>query len=214
MPVDAGGSRGRPLQPGPAAAERGPLPAIAAGRQAGTPHRRSRSQPSSLPRPAGAFENVVQALYKYVVPKPKAECSKPEQLGVSFAAGYIAGIFCAVVSHPADNLVSKMNAAKGVPASECRGGRRGCAGAAGWERGRVCGAAAGWGAHPLARAAQRWPPHHMRAPAGAPALARVSSRLPHPHALCHLCPLPPQAPSSRRWAGSTCSPAASPCASS
>jgi hypothetical protein len=37
---------------------------------------------------------------------------------VSFAAGYIAGIFCAVVSHPADNLVSKMNAAKGVPASE------------------------------------------------------------------------------------------------
>jgi solute carrier family 25 (mitochondrial phosphate transporter), member 3 len=35
----------------------------------------------------GAFENVVQALYKYVVPKPKAECNKTEQLGVSFAAG-------------------------------------------------------------------------------------------------------------------------------
>ena len=68
--------------------------------------------------PAGAFENVVQALYKYAVPKPKAECSKGEQLGVSFAAGYIAGIFCAVVSHPADNLVSKMNSMKGVPASE------------------------------------------------------------------------------------------------
>ena len=67
---------------------------------------------------AGAFENVVQALYKYAVPKPKAECSKGEQLGVSFAAGYIAGIFCAVVSHPADNLVSKMNSMKGVPASE------------------------------------------------------------------------------------------------
>ncbi|KAL4424705.1 hypothetical protein ABPG77_000048 [Micractinium sp. CCAP 211/92] len=66
----------------------------------------------------GAFENTVQALYKYVVPKPKSECSKTEQLGVSFAAGYIAGIFCAVVSHPADNLVSKMNAAKGVPAGE------------------------------------------------------------------------------------------------
>jgi solute carrier family 25 phosphate transporter 3 len=56
------------------------------------------------------FENTVQALYKYVVPKPKAECSKTEQLGVSFAAGYIAGVFCAVVSHPADNLVSKLNA--------------------------------------------------------------------------------------------------------
>lgn len=76
-------------------------------------------EPSPGPPPlAGAFENVVQALYKYVVPKPKAECSKPEQLGVSFAAGYIAGIFCAVVSHPADNLVSKMNASKGLPASE------------------------------------------------------------------------------------------------
>lgn len=65
-----------------------------------------------------AFENVVQALYKYVVPKPKAECTKSEQLGVSFAAGYIAGVFCAVVSHPADNLVSKLNANKGVSAGE------------------------------------------------------------------------------------------------
>jgi solute carrier family 25 phosphate transporter 3 len=61
----------------------------------------------------GAFENVVQALYKHVVPKPKAECNKTEQLGVSFAAGYIAGVFCAVVSQPADNLVSKLNAVKG-----------------------------------------------------------------------------------------------------
>jgi solute carrier family 25 phosphate transporter 3 len=66
----------------------------------------------------GAFENVVQALYKYAVPKPKAECSKGEQLGVSFAAGYIAGVFCAVVSHPADNLVSKLNATTGVSAGE------------------------------------------------------------------------------------------------
>ena len=73
--------------------------------------------PARRPR-AGAFENVVQLLYKHVVPKPKSECNKTEQLGVSFAAGYIAGIFCAVVSHPADNLVSKMNSAKGVPASE------------------------------------------------------------------------------------------------
>lgn len=71
--------------------------------------------PSPLP-PAAAFENVVQALYKYVVPKPRAECSKGEQLAVSFAAGYIAGVFCAVVSHPADNLVSKLNATKGVSA--------------------------------------------------------------------------------------------------
>ena len=61
-------------------------------------------------RVPGAFENTVVALYKYVVPKPKSECSKGEQLGVSFAAGYIAGVFCAIVSHPADNMVSTTGA--------------------------------------------------------------------------------------------------------
>jgi len=55
------------------------------------------------------FEKTVQALYAHVIPKPKDECSKTEQLGVSFLAGYIAGVFCAIVSHPADNLVSKLN---------------------------------------------------------------------------------------------------------
>lgn len=66
----------------------------------------------------GAFENTVVALYKYAVPKPREECSKNEQLGVSFAAGYIAGVFCAAVSHPADNLVSKLNAQKGSTAAD------------------------------------------------------------------------------------------------
>ena len=28
---------------------------------------------------------------------------------VTFVAGYIAGVFCAVVSHPADTIVSKLN---------------------------------------------------------------------------------------------------------
>eukprot|EP00238_Polyblepharides_amylifera_P000946 CAMPEP_0196570714 /NCGR_PEP_ID=MMETSP1081-20130531/861_1 /TAXON_ID=36882 /ORGANISM="Pyramimonas amylifera, Strain CCMP720" /LENGTH=353 /DNA_ID=CAMNT_0041887311 /DNA_START=149 /DNA_END=1210 /DNA_ORIENTATION=+ len=60
----------------------------------------------------GCFERTVEALYANVVPKPKSECSKQEQLGVSFAAGYIAGVFCAIVSHPADNIVSKLNASK------------------------------------------------------------------------------------------------------
>merc|ERR1712137_1094048 len=55
------------------------------------------------------FERTVEALYKYVVPKPRAECSKSEQLVVTFAAGYIAGVFCAIVSHPADTVVSKLN---------------------------------------------------------------------------------------------------------
>merc|ERR1712080_550684 len=59
------------------------------------------------------FEKTVVALYDYAVPKPRAECSKGEQLIVPFAAGYIAGIFCAIVSHPADTIVSYMNKAKG-----------------------------------------------------------------------------------------------------
>jgi len=59
------------------------------------------------------FERTVEALYMYVVPKPRAECSKGEQLVVTFSAGYIAGVFCAIVSHPADTIVSYMNKAAG-----------------------------------------------------------------------------------------------------
>ncbi|CAI4231981.1 unnamed protein product [Auanema sp. JU1783] len=55
------------------------------------------------------FEKTVELLYQYVVPKKRADCSKSEQLVVTFVAGYIAGVFCAVVSHPADTLVSKLN---------------------------------------------------------------------------------------------------------
>jgi len=55
------------------------------------------------------FERTVEALYQYVVPKPRGDCSKGEQLMVTFVAGYIAGVFCAIVSHPADVIVSKLN---------------------------------------------------------------------------------------------------------
>lgn len=60
------------------------------------------------------FERTVELLYTHVVPKPRAECTKGEQLVVTFAAGYIAGVFCAIVSHPADTLVSKLNQEKGA----------------------------------------------------------------------------------------------------
>jgi len=59
------------------------------------------------------FEKTVEALYAYVVPKPRSECTKAEQLVVTFAAGYIAGVFCAIVSHPADTIVSYLNKAQG-----------------------------------------------------------------------------------------------------
>ncbi|RXN17746.1 phosphate carrier mitochondrial-like protein [Labeo rohita] len=64
------------------------------------------------------FERTVETLYKYVVPKPRSECSKPEQLVVTFVAGYIAGVFCAVVSHPADSVVSVLNKERGSSAVE------------------------------------------------------------------------------------------------
>jgi solute carrier family 25 (mitochondrial phosphate transporter), member 3 len=65
-----------------------------------------------------AFEETVRLIYKLVMSKPKDEYGKGTQLGVSFAAGYIAGVFCAVVSHPADNLVSKLNQRKGITVGE------------------------------------------------------------------------------------------------
>jgi len=56
-----------------------------------------------------SFEKFVEMIYARL-PKPKSECNKAEQLGVSAAAGYAAGVFCAIVSHPADTMVSKLNA--------------------------------------------------------------------------------------------------------
>ncbi|CAN6713519.1 unnamed protein product [Malus baccata var. baccata] len=65
-----------------------------------------------------SFETIIELMYKHAIPTPKEQCSKPLQLGVSFASGYIAGVFCAVVSHPADNLVSFLNNAKGATFGE------------------------------------------------------------------------------------------------
>ncbi|KAF0719118.1 Aste57867_1273 [Aphanomyces stellatus] len=54
------------------------------------------------------FEKVVEAFYTHVFTSPKDSYPKTTQLGVTFASGYVAGIVCAVVSHPADSLVSLM----------------------------------------------------------------------------------------------------------
>lgn len=52
------------------------------------------------------FERIVRMFYQYVFTKPKDQYSKATQLSITFASGYLAGIICAVVSHPADTLVS------------------------------------------------------------------------------------------------------------
>jgi len=64
------------------------------------------------------FEKTVEAIYANIVPKPRAQCTKTEQLMVTFAAGYIAGVFCAIVSHPADSVVSVINKNPGRGAGE------------------------------------------------------------------------------------------------
>ncbi|XP_048353817.1 phosphate carrier protein, mitochondrial-like [Sphaerodactylus townsendi] len=64
------------------------------------------------------FERTVEAIYKHLIPKPRDECTKMEQLGVTFVGGYIAGVFCAIVSHPADSVVSVLNKEKGSTATD------------------------------------------------------------------------------------------------
>lgn len=55
------------------------------------------------------FEKVKEMFYAHVFTAPKESYSKTFHLGITFASGYIAGIACAIVSHPADTIVSKMS---------------------------------------------------------------------------------------------------------
>jgi len=54
------------------------------------------------------FETTVDKIYQYLG-KPKSSYNGLQQTGVSFLGGYIAGIACAIISHPADVMVSKLN---------------------------------------------------------------------------------------------------------
>ncbi|KXS21144.1 mitochondrial carrier protein [Gonapodya prolifera JEL478] len=58
------------------------------------------------------FEQTVSLFYTHIFTAPKETYSKATQLGVTFASGYIAGVACAIVSHPADSLVSLMGKAE------------------------------------------------------------------------------------------------------
>ncbi|KAJ5624214.1 mitochondrial carrier [Penicillium lagena] len=56
-----------------------------------------------------SFETIVEAIYANL-PGHKSDYNKGAQTAVAFTGGYLAGILCAVVSHPADVMVSKLNA--------------------------------------------------------------------------------------------------------
>ena len=46
------------------------------------------------------------------LPGKKSDYSGGAQTAVAFSGGYLAGILCAIVSHPADVMVSKLNASR------------------------------------------------------------------------------------------------------
>lgn len=58
-----------------------------------------------------SFETIVEMIYARL-PGEKNDYSKAAQTGVSFTGGYLAGILCAIVSHPADVMVSKLNSVR------------------------------------------------------------------------------------------------------
>ncbi|KAM5544125.1 hypothetical protein V8D89_002174 [Ganoderma adspersum] len=60
------------------------------------------------------FESVVGLFYTHVFTAPKDSdiYGKPTQLAITFAARYVAGVGCAVVSHPADSVVSLIGKAE------------------------------------------------------------------------------------------------------
>ncbi|KAJ6589607.1 mitochondrial carrier protein [Mycena capillaripes] len=58
------------------------------------------------------FEQTLQLFYTHLLTEPKDSYSKPTQLAVTFGSGYIAGIVSAIVSNPADSLVSQLGKAE------------------------------------------------------------------------------------------------------
>ncbi|GAV86188.1 LOW QUALITY PROTEIN: Mito_carr domain-containing protein, partial [Cephalotus follicularis] len=55
------------------------------------------------------FEHSVNFLYCNVIQRRKEDCSKAQQLWVTFLAGYVAGSVGSLVSNPADNIVASYN---------------------------------------------------------------------------------------------------------
>ena len=53
------------------------------------------------------FERTVEALYKFVVPKPRADCTKSEQLVVTFVAGYIGEFVCFYTINNEEQLIQE-----------------------------------------------------------------------------------------------------------
>lgn len=55
-----------------------------------------------------AFEKIVEFIFTKVLKKERSEVSRSFNLTMTFVAGYLAGILCALVSHPADTMFTKL----------------------------------------------------------------------------------------------------------
>lgn len=56
-----------------------------------------------------SFEFIMEALYKYIVPKPRTSCSKAEQMAWSGLGSAFGGILATIFSHQPDIIVSILN---------------------------------------------------------------------------------------------------------
>jgi len=59
------------------------------------------------------FEATSEAVYKVVLKKKPEELSSGSRLGVSLGSGLVAGVAAAIISQPADTVLSKINQEKG-----------------------------------------------------------------------------------------------------
>jgi solute carrier family 25 phosphate transporter 3 len=55
------------------------------------------------------FEKTIHFIYAHILNSDKANYSAMQQLSVTLLSGYISGVVCAVVSHPADTVITKIN---------------------------------------------------------------------------------------------------------
>lgn len=62
------------------------------------------------------FEHSVDFLYNKVLQRPKNDCSRVQQLGITCVAGYMSGVTGTFISNPADILITALNNDKSLTA--------------------------------------------------------------------------------------------------
>jgi len=75
-----------------------------------------------------AFEDFIRRIYGFTESKfgkTKADYGKNTQLAFTFGAGYGAGIFCGIISHPLDTMASLISKSPGTSAGELYKGNGG-----------------------------------------------------------------------------------------